>query len=342
MSLLLDARKKSQLALSAQGDERIQTAPDNNNRSAGQNLFNAKSPLNRIAGFGMQRNLLLALGGTALLLVGGAVYLWHLGSSSSTRPLQPNTASQPVAASPQPASAATPPAPVAALAAPADTKTRAPISPAAIAPTESAPLPLAPARKAIRIERQSAERIDPAPDNAYRAYRDGKLDEAQQLYRELLGKDAHNTGALLGLAAIAQQLGEETLAAQYYADVLRLDPRNATANAGMAALNADENSESRLKTLLGEQPDSAALHFALGNLYAGQARWGEAQQAYFNASALEPDNAEFAFNLAVSLDHLGQSKLAAQQYRRALQLDGQNRAGFDHAQTEQRLQALTR
>jgi Flp pilus assembly protein TadD len=83
------------------------------------------------------------------------------------------------------------------------------------------------------------------------------------------------------------------------------------------------------------------LHFALGNYYAEQARWGEAQQAYFNAYRLEPDNAELAFNLAVSLDRLGQKKSAAQYYQRALQLDPEHNAGFDHAKISQRIEELT-
>ena len=194
----------------------------------------------------------------------------------------------------------------------------------------------------IRIEQQRTEQIDPLLRDAYLAYGSGKLDDAQQLYLAMFKKDAHNSDALLGLAAIAQQRGENQAAAQYYARVLVLDPRNAAANAGMSALTTDDNSESRLKNLLREQGNSGALHFALGNLYAEQSRWGEAQQAYFNAYTLEPGNAEFAFNLAVSLDHLGQRKLAAQHYQRALQLDRLNNAGFDHAQIEQRVQELAR
>ena len=156
-------------------------------------------------------------------------------------------------------------------------------------------------------------------------------------------KDAHHPDALLGLAAIAQQRGENQAATQYFGRVLALDPRNAVANAGMSALSADDDhNESRLKTLLREQGNSAALHFALGNLYAGQSRWGEAQQAYFNAYTLESGNAEYAFNLAVSLDHLGQKKLAAQHYQRAMQLDPSHSAGFDHARLLQHTQELER
>ena len=111
----------------------------------------------------------------------------------------------------------------------------------------------------------------------------------------------------------------------------------------MSAYGTDTgvDNESQLKQMLSEQPRSAALHYALGNVFAKQSRWGDAQQAYFNARTLEPSNAQFAYNLAVSLDHLGKSKLAAQYYQQALQLDANNNSGFDHAQAQQRLNELT-
>jgi Flp pilus assembly protein TadD len=97
----------------------------------------------------------------------------------------------------------------------------------------------------------------------------------------------------------------------------------------------------QLKKLLHEQQDSSALHFALGNQYAAQDRWADAQQSYFNAYKLDPKNAQTAFNLGVSLDRLGQKKFAAQYYRSALELDSQKHTGFDHAQISSRIEELT-
>ncbi len=178
--------------------------------------------------------------------------------------------------------------------------------------------------------------------SAYQAYQNGDLATAWQQYREVLIRDAKNRDALLGMAAIAQQQQQDEVAIQYYKQVLVLDPRDPVAQAGMSSFSTSDSSvrESRLKLSLAQTPQSAALHFALGRLYTEQSRWGDAQQAYFNAFKIEPANAQFAFNLATCLDHLGQRKIAAQYYRQALKLDNKGNAGFDRVQIEQRLNQL--
>jgi uncharacterized protein HemY len=125
--------------------------------------------------------------------------------------------------------------------------------------------------------------------------------------------------------------------------VLEADPANVTAQAALINLRGQSDSgpsESRLKILLASQPESPSLHFALGNLYARQGRWSEAQQAYFQAYALEPDNADTLFNIAVSLDHLRQNKLAAQYYRMALNAAETRRSAFDQNAVGKRLLEL--
>jgi Flp pilus assembly protein TadD len=227
---------------------------------------------------------------------------------------------------------------------------------AAVATTESAVNPMPPIR--IKHSHESDE-VDPILLVAWHAYRNGDFDTASQQYSEMLRKNVqhHNSSnrdALLGMAAIAQQRSQDAVAAQYYSQMLDLDPRDPDAHAGMSSLfdtTEAAGAESRLKLMLAQHPEAAALHFALGNHYAQKSRWGDAQQAYFSACTLESDNAQFAYNLAVSLDHLGQGKLAALHYRRALQLDhagntdsviiNPSNASFDRAQTQLRLDELT-
>ena len=80
----------------------------------------------------------------------------------------------------------------------------------------------------------------------------------------------------------------------------------------------------------------------MGNLYAGERQWAQAQQAYFQAFQLEPTNPDYAFNLAVGLEHLNQSKAALAYYRKALDLSfARGRAGFDQKQVITRIGELS-
>jgi Flp pilus assembly protein TadD len=101
-------------------------------------------------------------------------------------------------------------------------------------------------------------------------------------------------------------------------------------------------SESRVKTLLAADPSAHVLNFTLGNQLAQQGRWAEAQQEYFKAFAADPNNADFAYNLAVSLDHLRQSKLALEHYQRALALAEKRGASFDADAARGRIAQLAR
>ena len=162
-------------------------------------------------------------------------------------------------------------------------------------------------------------------------------------YQLVLRNDAKNTDALLGLATIAAHQGNTERAHAYYLSALESDPNDPTAQAGVVNTRGQANSdlaESRLKTALSNQPDAPALLFALGNLYARQGRWSEAQQVYFRAYATDPDNPDFIFNLAVSLDHLRQNKLAAQYYQMALDAGGTRTTAFNRDQTRNRLLEL--
>jgi tetratricopeptide (TPR) repeat protein len=93
--------------------------------------------------------------------------------------------------------------------------------------------------------------------------------------------------------------------------------------------------------LISREP-SGFLYFTLGNLYAEQGSWPAAQQAYFQAYQFQPENADYAFNLAVGLEHLGQSNLALDYYRKALDLSfRKGRANFDQGLAIQRVGQLS-
>jgi tetratricopeptide (TPR) repeat protein len=186
-------------------------------------------------------------------------------------------------------------------------------------------------------------RADQHLERAYDAYQRGDLAAARQDYHEALKLDPKNRDALLGLATIAARNGEFNEAEARYLRLLEADPRDSHAMAGLIALRGQADpmqSESRLKGMIANQPEAGYLHFALGNQMAAQARWAEAQESYFKAVGSDPDSPDYAYNLAVSLDHLRQTKPALEYYQKALALGGTRPSTFDRNRAAARIREL--
>lgn len=335
MSLLIDAIKKAEegkndtdstdgtaweepaLELEARHDEPPHIEVDD--RAAAKKLFAVKAVPDD------HSKIWILAGIAALLLAGGAVYYWY------QIPVRNETV---IAQLPPPLPLPVPQAPpqkisdVAAVAAPRT-------------PEKSPPRQQEGPVNSVRIQKSPAKAVvNPLSVSAYEAMMSKNLVAAHQDYGRLLRRDPQNREALLGLAAIALKRGRTALAERYYTRVLEIDPEDPDATASLVNMRNPSDGESRLKTLLRDSPDSGALYFSLGNRYASQSLWADAQQAYFDAYASEPGNPDFAFNLAVSLDHLSQNKLAIKYYRRALSLSGKGFPGFDPAVAASRIHEL--
>lgn len=182
------------------------------------------------------------------------------------------------------------------------------------------------AADAIRITQGvTTNPLYPRLKEAWTAFQAADFARAETLYREVHQADPGNTDALLGLAALAVRNGHNDEAIGLYRDVLRVEPGNASALGALSTLPGSATGmqsldESTLKNLLRDQPSAANLHFALGLRYVADQRWPDAQQAFFDAVRNDPTNADYAYNLAVSLDELGQRDAAAGWYRKALAL----------------------
>ncbi|MDO9041711.1 MAG: tetratricopeptide repeat protein, partial [Desulfocapsaceae bacterium] len=184
------------------------------------------------------------------------------------------------------------------------------------------PVPEKLASAPIVITHRSAQPlVSPLLTAAYGAYQKGDFAQAREKYQQVLQANPKHRGALLGLAALALQGHEDSLARDLYLRLLEQDPGDPLARAGLLAITPTGDSahqESELKLLLEQYPHVAPLFFSLGNLYAAGNHWSEAQQAYFSAlqaaknAAQNPEavHPDYSFNLAVSLEHLGQLKPA--------------------------------
>lgn len=289
-----------------------------------------------------------------LLMAGLGGYFWwqyqalSMSPTVAAAPAVADAAAPPVSAdealsASEPASEVMRPAPIAAVAPTASAAVMAALPP----PTYAVPARYkgdaasveersgAPNGAGIRFDTQNTEAAVPLPlAMAYRSFQQGDYRAAEESYRRMLQLDPRNRDALLGMAALAMKRGGGAEAAYFYRQILSLYPRDEVAQAALYSLTpSNENSEAGLRQLSGQQADAA---FALANLYAGQNRWSEAQGAYFQALVLDAGNADYAFNLAISLEHLQENKSAAKYYRQALAGKGT----FDRSIAEARLKAL--
>ena len=336
-------------------------------RSAAQNVFAAKQadkPSGRKNAFAITVGAVTVL---AVCGIGG-YFWWQL------QPKAPLVASRPPpTAMPAPAvtpPAAVPPAPTIAAApgaptaAPATGASAAPgpgipaaadkedddVAPTAAkaptAPRRTRPAPVAEpdADSPVRVTKAPLK-VNPSLLRGFEAFNRGDLEQAQLEYERAQKSDPRNTDALHGLAAIAVRQGRHEQADLLYRRIAEADPQDTVAVSALVNNRSQIDpgaAESRLKSLSAAQPDLAAPQFALGNLYARQGRWNEAQQAYFRAYNAEQDNPDILYNLAISLEHMRQNKLAAQYYALAVAAAQNHRSSFDPAQAAARLQILQR
>jgi tetratricopeptide (TPR) repeat protein len=377
-----EAAASSELSLQGEEtfEPAAQPAPSTNEfartaeRAQAQQLFQVKE-----MDYNPRRPFYLTLGALALVGLGYGGYLWwqmqpkysvarvETQADPVEAPAQSAAASAPVAppselaASPALAQAPQAAAPVSARAAVAGIPPIQPVRPPR-ARSQPASGTLASGPSAPRSELSSSQSasvsalapiainaptlsVDPLVEQAYQAFQRNDLAAARESYQRALAREPTNRDALLGLAAIDVRNRQLSSAEARYLKLLELDPRDSHAVASLITLRGQLDpvaSESRLKTLIATQPEAALLHFSLGNQYAQQSRWTEAQSAYFKAYSVDPENADYAFNLAVSLDQLHQGKLALEYYRRALALTEKRAASFTPAQARLRVQELSK
>jgi len=142
------------------------------------------------------------------------------------------------------------------------------------------------------------------------------------------------------VAALEMRAGNFNQATEIYYRLLSANPRDGLVKSALISLREDVDpvaGESAIKDLLHKHPGTANLYFNLGNLFARQSRWPDAQQAYFDAYRLDVGNPDYAYNLAISLDHLSKRREAMQFYQLAVDLADAKPASFQRSDALQRI-----
>lgn len=177
----------------------------------------------------------------------------------------------------------------------------------------------------------------------YADFQQGFYQAAERHYERALAYDPYNKDAHLGLAGLAQMAGDLPEALARFNQVLQEWPNDEIARAGLSSLIQRENDvalETELKLLLEKYPDSPHLSFVLGNIYAQRGTWQVAQKKYFTAWSGDSANTNYLYNLAISLDQLGEHEAAIQFYEMLVAEKPTKRSLYSLAAVMQRLAHL--
>jgi tetratricopeptide (TPR) repeat protein len=131
-------------------------------------------------------------------------------------------------------------------------------------------------------------------DRAINFHRQGRLEEAEALFRQTLQREPENFDALHLLGAVLVQKGDHQLAIDLLSDAIKIRPTN------------------------------AAVHFILGNAMLELSRYEDALVSYGEALKLEPHYADALVNRGNALLLLARREEALASYNRALDLQPDN------------------
>jgi tetratricopeptide (TPR) repeat protein len=159
---------------------------------------------------------------------------------------------------------------------------------------------------------------------ALRYHQAGRLQEAEQIYRQILAVEPNQAQAWHRLGVVAQQVGRHELALEYIARALTLRPDYAEAQSDLGnsfkeQLRLDA-SIACYRRALELNPGLVEARYNLGNVLQQQGQLDEAIVQYREALSHRPNYAEAYNNLGNALFEQRKLDEAVACYRRALEL----------------------
>ena len=155
-------------------------------------------------------------------------------------------------------------------------------------------------------------------------HQQGRLAEAESIYRQILAIDSRHAGALHLLGMLAHQVGRHDVAIQLMSAAIGIEPGQAAYHCNLGTVL---QAQGRLDVAavayqhaIERNPNLAEAHMNLGTVRQAQGRAPEAAASFRRALALRPDLAEAAMNLGNILqdeDRLAEAAVSHEQALRA-------------------------
>jgi len=161
-------------------------------------------------------------------------------------------------------------------------------------------------------------------EDAQGAFAEGRLSEAEDICREILGKDEKCAGAWSLMARMAALNGDLETAGDFASVACELEPGNVVFARGVGEVFLQRKDIEQAETLArraleleAESPEGLVL---LGRVLAEKGEQGNALEAFERALRLRKDDAEAMTHYAMALQKFGRGKEAVSQIRKACAL----------------------
>jgi protein O-GlcNAc transferase len=166
--------------------------------------------------------------------------------------------------------------------------------------------------------------IAQAFDLALLRHREGRLAEAEALYRQILAVQPYHADALHLLGVTAHQSGRHDIAVDWIRKAIALNPNFPAAHFNMGeacrAMGRLDEALAAYRRALQLKPAHAPTLYHLGNALNDLEQFDEAAAAYGRALELTPDHPDAHINLGIARAGQGKFDEAAACYRRGLEL----------------------
>jgi len=167
--------------------------------------------------------------------------------------------------------------------------------------------------------------LQPLLNEAMAHHQAGRLQEAEQLYQQILRVDPDHDEALHDLGLLAYRVGKHDRASELIGQAIQRNPRNALYHFNLGVVR---HKQSRLDDAVAAyeravtlNPQHAEAQNNLGNAYRDQGKLDQAVSSYRTALRIKPEYAEAHNNLGVALKEQGRLDDALASYEHALNLN---------------------
>jgi len=166
--------------------------------------------------------------------------------------------------------------------------------------------------------------IQQAFDLAMQHHQAGRLQQAEQIYRQILAQQPDHAGVLHGLGVIAHQVGQQDIAVNLFRQAINLMPGWPEAHyhlgKAMKAKGCLDEAIAAYRQAVMLKPNFAEAHNNLGNALTDKGELDQAIAACRQAIALKPNFPEACNNLGNALKEKGEIDQAIAACRQAIAL----------------------